>query len=270
MGLLTAVCHADFFVAVTSEHGVILRFDDQGTFVEKLMVPDAKDACRGVTVGPDHCLYAACGDGRVMRYDGKSWRVFGPGHAELKATRSLAFGADGHLYVSNGPHNQIFTLDGKTGAVLGIARVGTQNLVGLTNGLDKLLYVVDREATTVYRCKDGKWEAIITKGFQPSHFATADASGTVYVTNLSANTIVKYVPDANGVYGEPAGTISAFSPNGLAWGPDKTLYVACVYGARIQKQKTPDACADFAAFPKEYQWPEALAYGTLGVNKAEQ
>lgn len=105
----------------------------------------------GMLFGPDGDLYVASGGATdtVLRYDGQTGAFIDTfvtdGSGGLNQPASLAFGSDGHLYVSSAATDSILRYDGPTGAFIDAfvasGSGGLEEPHGLVFGPDGNLYV---------------------------------------------------------------------------------------------------------------------------------
>lgn len=66
-----------------------------------------------ITFGPDGAFYMSEDDGKVLRYDGKSFKVFASTHLSLPS--GIVFGADGYMYVADVVASSIVRFQGPDG-----------------------------------------------------------------------------------------------------------------------------------------------------------
>jgi hypothetical protein len=187
------------------------------------------NAPRGIAIGPDGALYVAdtgnhcirrIRDGTVTTYLGKA---DAPGHvdgaladATLQSPRSLAFAADGTLYVSDHGNGlrQI-----KQGIVSTITLPGDKDNTYYNAGVDQVVYVpgspdavLVSSATGILRYEPSTQHVTGEASYPYSHPAGVSADGAVAVTATSALVVsmrwnsVSFVQFPNGL-----GTVSAFA-----------------------------------------------------------
>jgi DNA-binding beta-propeller fold protein YncE len=124
------IFHSDGHLYVSSYIlGAVLRYDGEtGEFIDRF-APDGPESYQQahlhhMVFGPDGYLYATSyPNNAVLRYDSESGEVIdvfvSPGSGDLEFPATLAFGPDGHLYVSAGGHNnEVLRYDGQSGVFI--------------------------------------------------------------------------------------------------------------------------------------------------------
>ncbi len=150
------------------------------------------DGPEALVIGSDGYLYVASADSHnVKRYDAQTGGYvddFTSGGV-LRYPRGMAFGPDGHLYVT-GKSNGIHRFDGTTGAHLGDLVAPSQH------GL--------------YRPQD-----LIFRG-----------DGFLYVSNYGTNSVLRFDAITGAFIDDFTSGGGMNGPQGIAFGPDDNLYVA--------------------------------------------
>ena len=122
--------NGDVFISEQTDGGRVLRFDSSGNFLEVVATEgiDFTGRPEALLMGPDGELYMSVAFGsnsdKVYKIDPDTGNVitfidtaFTGG--TLSDPRGIAFGDDGHLYVSDRNNNAVRRFDGSTGAYLG-------------------------------------------------------------------------------------------------------------------------------------------------------
>lgn len=188
----------------TASAGQVLEFDSRTGEFEKALIPPLgpeRDTVPGMTLGPDRRLYLAVRDiddtqnNRIVRYtlDGREvGEVVTQGEGGFEFPGGLRFGPDGYLYVTSNSAavDAILRFSGKRGAFEGAVATNLLTPQEIAFGPDGLLYV--------------------SNGF------------------YAASSIYAYDPATDEFLGAfvPTGTGGLHNPVGLAFGPDRNLYVA--------------------------------------------
>lgn len=120
----------DLYVS-SRNYDVVARFDGAtGAFVQYFAGGGGMSLPHGVAFGPDGNLYVASfGNGSVQRYHGVTAAALPapgqvgahfvpPGAGLVPGCVDLAFGRDGHLYVSGSFSNDVLRFDGASGALI--------------------------------------------------------------------------------------------------------------------------------------------------------
>jgi streptogramin lyase len=170
---------------------------------------------------------------RVLRFDGKSGRFLGAFAlgGGLSSPQSLAFGPDGHLYVSS--FTAVLRFDGKTGAFRDVfVPSGTAHEpAGLVFGPEGGLYVAARGGVLRFDGRSGAPRGVFAGGLnRPRALAFGGPEGDLFVADERGGgrgVIQRY----RGRTGEPLGTVTTVEDlmTGLCFGPDGALYVAGYY-----------------------------------------
>ena len=188
----------------TLGYGDIYRFNRNGTYLSNLTGPALRTP-GALAFGPDGNCYVigstwpeSPARWEIWRYNGTTGVVMNNFVTNAGAPRHLAFGRDGHLYVSDG-NLGIVRYNGSTGASMGtfvpIGRGGLPDTRAFVFGPDANLYVASWSSNAVFRFNG-------TNGQFMSYFITPGSGG------LS-------------------------QPGGLAFGPDGNLYVSSTATHRI-------------------------------------
>ncbi len=233
--------------------GSIPRYDGTtGETVNLFVAPggglgsECAAAPMGLLFGPDGNLYIASGGATdtVLRYDGQTGAFIDTfvtdGSGGLNQPASLAFGSDGHLYVSSIATASILRYDGLTGAFIdAFVASGSGGLVephGLLFGPDGNLYVCNdiMVEADVLRY-DGQTGAFIDVFALGADFGLYEnvalefgPDGNLYVTSAHPGKVVRY----DGTSGAPIdvfvspGSGGLEDPTGLRFGPDGNLYLS--------------------------------------------
>jgi fibronectin type 3 domain-containing protein len=241
-----------------------LRFAGQtGAFLDPVMGSDGGLTFPdGATFGPDGNLYVRSA-GNVLRYngvtglfmnvfvnagggadannqsfqirfDGSPNFIVTPASGGLEGPTGLAFGPDGHLYVSS--YGLVQKFHGQTGASLGTFTVGGPligaNATGVTFGPDGHLYVSCYPGNTVLRYHGTTGAFLGTSvpaglgGLDRPVGLAFGPGGNLLVCSYNTDQVLKYQSGTGNFLGAAAEGNGLDGPTGLTFGPDDNLYVA--------------------------------------------
>jgi streptogramin lyase len=238
---------ADKLLLVTNREGRnILRYDaDTGAFID-VLVPAGTGGMNvpfGMAIGPDGNLYVASTktevhptpDPHVRRFDvrtGAFLGVFASGGGMVDPIE-LAFGSDGHLYVSDFSANKVFRFNGATGAAMGVFATGERDVItgGGAWGPDGNFYLaatgsrIPRFDVSGARLPDlqtpqtafGRFDAFGPDG---ALYATDYFGGDINAYDIYSGALVKSFQGLNG-------------PQGFAFSATGKLWVASYFDNRI-------------------------------------
>jgi sugar lactone lactonase YvrE len=149
--------------------------------------------------------------------DGKGWRLVADGY---QFTEGPATDRDGNVFFVDVPASKIFRIDVKTGDVTTFAE-DTGKASGLMFGRDGKLYACQYEGKKVVWYEADATMHVLAENIGTNDLAV-DATGSVYVTDMTANTVWYVSPE-----GKTSAAAEGFKPNGLTLWPDGgTLVVA--------------------------------------------
>ena len=249
--------HADSLYGGDNAADSVLRYDAttgafQGTFVAS--GSGGLDGPRGMVFGRDGNLYVVSQypgtpiPGSVLRYNGAAGAFideFVPrGSGGLFAPRTLVFGRDGNLYVTESGEastprtGKVARYDGTTGAYLGdFVPNGVGGLTrarGMVFGPDGNLYVANYEPDgSILRYDEatgafiGEFVKTGSGGLRFTEGITFGPDGNLYVAEFFDDNILRYDGTTGAFLGTfaAAGTGGLNGPEGLIFGPDGNLYV---------------------------------------------
>lgn len=227
---------------VTGDPKGCLKGQWNGAFTEE---------AEGVTIGPEHNVYAAGNDlgyGKVVRFNARTGNLIGDfvplGSGGLTRPFCITFGPDTNLYVLSaalppelgGGGGGVFRYNGASGTFRDV--FVTNGSGGLTEPYDfefrtnGYLYVSDMASGILrYNGKSGSFvDHFVTNGLGGLGMPTGIAfgpDGNLYVGNAANHNVLTY----DGVSGAflrefvPPGNGGLVWPNDLAFGPDGDLYV---------------------------------------------
>ncbi len=253
---------ADFALLVGSQgDGRIVRYDAlTGEPINLFVAPGSgglESGCAtaplGFLFGPDGNFYVSSGGvtSEVLRYNGDTGEFIDifvtDGSGGLDQPSSLAFGPDGHLYVSGAESDNILRYDGTTGAFIdafvasGVG--GLEEPFALKFGPDGHLYVSSDilAASDVLRFdgETGAFMGVFALGAEFGLFENVStlfgSDGKLYVSSAHPGKIVRY----DATTGTPldvfvsAGSGGLEDPTGMRFGPDGHLYVSEYAGDAI-------------------------------------
>ena len=205
------------------------------------------DHPEGVAVHPDGSVWCGGEAGQIYRIppDGTS--------VELRVsddegfTLALAFGPDGLLYYVDGARRAVMRLDPATGVPepLAVGAIGGHELV-LPNALafDRAgrLYVTESSSPSepglgIFRIDPDGTGSLWSSGpfLFANGIAVAPDQSAVYVAETWSRRITRVPLHDDGSAGrpEPFADLPEALPDGLAFGPDDLLYVACYQPSQI-------------------------------------
>lgn len=184
------------------------------------------------------------GSNRILRYDGRTGALKGVFATVPEPARpcDMAFGPDGHLYVTSPDTDEVLRFDGITGDFLGVWASG------------------DRNAWT-------------PAGLDAPTYLTFSPEGDLYVSSFNNDAIFRYGSDGTFIAKTPlpAGYLSWnpatwVKPEGLALGPGGELYVASYSRHQVLVfDRTSGALLRTAAAGYGLAWPRDLAFRDDGA-----
>ncbi len=228
-------------------------------------------------VGPDGIITTVAGTG-ASGYSGDGGSAT---QAQLGYPTGIALGPDGSLYIADAGNNRVRRVgpDGIITTVAGTGALGhggdggpaTQAQLGYPTGIalgpDGSLYIADRNnsrirrvgpdggITTVagtgivgYGCDGG---LATQAGLNHPHGVALGPDGRLHIADTGNRRICRVEPDGGvtivagtGTVGYDAATWASFGyPNGIAFGPDGSLYIAETYNHRIRRVNSSEALA---------------------------
>lgn len=264
--------NGDLYVGSNRPDGAIMRFDgstgDPKPSVGNTGAVFAHGGVNGTAgfgFGADGNLYVAYDSANaVIRFDGVTGDSLGTfvqsGSGGLLGAAGLAFGPDGHVYISSRNNDSVMRYDGQTGAPLPSAGNvgalfatggGVDEPNGLTFGSDGNLYVASRFNDRVVRYNGttgGAMGVFVDAGSGLDHPMDVrfDSAGTLTVSSNGNHRVLRYQGPAGTNPGSYLDTVvpsqpDLLYPNGLAYGPDDTLYATSVTSSvlRVTTQSVP-------------------------------
>jgi gluconolactonase len=209
--------------------------------------PVRLDHPEGVAVHPDGSVWCGGEAGQIYRIppEGSSFELRvadGDGF-----TLALVFGPDGLLYYVDGERRAVMRLDPAGGEpeLLAMGAIGGHELV-IPNALafDRAgrLYVTESNSASepgpgIYRIDPDGTGALWSSGpfLFANGVAVAPDQSAVYVAETWSRRITRVPLRADGSAGEPEPFVElpGALPDGLAFGPDDRLYVACYQPSQI-------------------------------------
>lgn len=192
--------------------------------------------------------------GAILSYDARTGVFMGTfavhPRGDTLIPAGMAFGPDGHLYVSSSFTHEILRFNGQTGAFIDVfVPAGRSPLLrsfGITFGPDGNLYVsaftmtgpstLAGPASGILRY-DGRTGAYLGAFVPPSGGLVGAAGlvfgpdGNLYVANLGGHNVLRYSGRTGAFQGVfvPEGSGGLGSPANLVFGPDGRLYVTNLY-----------------------------------------
>ncbi|MCH8044802.1 MAG: hypothetical protein IID44_13900 [Planctomycetes bacterium] len=248
----------DLYVANMPLRGNVLRFDGAtGEYLGEF-VPDFSGGLTNpsdLTFGPSGDLFVTFygggggpGEGAVFRYDGSTGAFRGEfvtrGSGGLGRPASIAFGPDGHLYVSDRFTGRVLRYNGRTGAFIDVYVPDRPNLnapaITFDSSGNLYLPVPDEGIVRFQGPLDVNPGALIDVFSQPLPLNTpADFAfgpdGNVYVVSRGGAAIERFDPATGQYLGTfvSSGSGGLSNPIGLTWGADDNLYVSNGNGDQI-------------------------------------
>ena len=231
----------------TADAEPVLLLSQARVFVDASVGPVRLDHAEGVAVHEDGSVWCGGEAGQVYRIPPEG------GSLELRVaggdgfTLALAFGPDGHLYYVDLGRTAVMRLDPAGGDPEPFVErsVGGHELV-LPNAIafdaSGRLYLTESHSATepgpgVFRIDpDGSGELWSAGPFLFANgVAVAPDQSAVYVAETWSRRITRIPLLPDGAAGEPelAAELPGTLPDGLAFGPDDLLYVACYQPSQI-------------------------------------
>lgn len=248
-----SIAQNPYLAVADSDSASVPRFDaTTGLLIDVLQPLDANGQSilaqpMDVNFGPDGNLYVLDHQnpfvpfplkrGSVLKFDGRTGMFMGIfALGEGVGPQGLTFGPDGNLYVSDqalslGIGGQVLRYDGKTGAFMDIfiPCCVLSDPIGLTFGPDGNLYVTSISQILRFDGKTGAFIDVFATFTGPGRALIFGPDGNLYVSVLNGESEVLQFDGKTGTFMGPfvgAGTGGLDCPWGLAFGPDKNLYVA--------------------------------------------
>jgi streptogramin lyase len=218
------------------------------------------DGPLGVTVGPDGRLYVSSEESnKVLRYDRQTFAYIDefifddPGTPMVDETGGLlgpttaVFGPDGNLYVASFDNDSVIRYNGQTGAFIDVFVPSASNGLngpdaGMIFGIDGHLYVPSFFGDQVMRFDGGSGAFmgvyIPTGSFQsllrnPRTILFRYGCNEVFVNNEVNGRVLRYNATTGAFIDRFV--IGFAAPTGMAFGPDKDLYVASIASNSVVK-----------------------------------
>ena len=244
--------NGDFLVGSVGTNQV-LRYDGTtGVFIEAWPT-DSSEVFNpgGLAFDGNGDLYVGSGD-RVFKLDGDTGAMIGEFVARrsggLTSVYALAFGPDGHLYVSSRSTGNVYRYDGMTGEFIDIfvkaefRRAAVYFTFGpdgnLYGGAEDYVYLFDGTTGVFVEELVRLFNGVINDGED----ITFGPNGDIYVSSRISNAVVRIngtSGEIEGVYIEEDISGGILSPKGIAFGPDDNLYLVDSSGRRVLRFAGP-------------------------------